>query len=215
MKREFDGKVKLTGVGYADGIKAEKLIVGDTLACTFGYSEKIIKIEDISKSYILVSVLYESICTHKTETSEKKIKKDRIVPVSKLFEESQEKGKEIEAIETFESVEKEIEEVEKELLNNIGLDKLMLGTGFNFVVLEAITPFDSGKFKVKKGHRMMISEKVWNEYKDNDYIESCGAIHPKSFYKVVQDSIIKTEHDKNIYNKLMALYKKSNVLLGI
>jgi hypothetical protein len=216
MKREFDGKVKLTGVGYADGIKAEKLIVGDILACSFGYSEKIVKIEDISKSYILVTLEYESICTHKTEVAEKKIKKDRIVPVSKLVEEvKKETIESIEITETFESVEAEIEIIEKELLKEVRLNKLIEGTGFNTIILECITPFDCGRYKVKQGHIKRIDSKKWEEYKDDDCFESCGAVHPKLFYKVVQNGIIKTQYGDELYNKLMDLYKKSNMLLGI
>lgn len=219
MKREFDGKVKLTGVGHVDGIKAEKLIVGDEMAVTYGYSEKIIKIEDVSKSYILVTFEYESMCTNKTEIAEKKIKKDRIVPIVKLYEEVEKNELDeqikVEENETFENIEKEIEEIEKELFNNIGIESLISGTGFDTITLECITPFDCGRFKVKKGHRMTLDARIWNKYKEYDYIESCGAVHPKTFYKIIQDSIVKTEYENKLYNTLIELYKKSNILLGI
>lgn len=63
MKREFEGTLRLQGIGIVEGIKAKNLRVGDERVFNFGGTEKIIRIEP-NKTGKSVIVTCEYLNTH-------------------------------------------------------------------------------------------------------------------------------------------------------
>jgi len=87
MSKAYDVKtmtIHLQGVGRQNAIFAGNIMVGDILVWNYGTTSEVLSIEDPGKAYIIITERYESwIKKGELLTSERKMKKDRLVAYAK------------------------------------------------------------------------------------------------------------------------------------